>query len=799
MKKKIIFLLYIFIFISSFAVTTADGGFFRPIYYNEDIYEPTQKAIIIFDNVFEQLIIQATYKGDVDEFAWIVPVPSYPYINKSSPYLFEEVHYLTQPIYKRAPNLFFGSVMSNSFESLSDSKGVSVLDQKQIGIYQVTTLASDDPKALLNWLNANNYSVSPQAETVLDYYIQKKWYFIATRINLAPFDEKIIGSLKQINSSITNNQDAVDILTQQIFVYITSNNTFDQVFPLLNKALDYGPESQQEIGDYRYKNKPSILIQQDTYNRYYDQFNGYSESHAINDLTNRISQELNREVYIPSIWECKSYIQKNMDSSRCYVNEFRKDSDEYKLLSDLKCGKYCSYISEEKESYSSDDLAKVAANAVMDGNLKVKDHFRIQERDFSWYENDGDKFDYLFNQIASKLQNSAYLQDNRQALSDQLTKELLLRYNGKAGISSTNIYELSMFFAQKTLEDFKAKKEFSSSYIPAYGLLTEPNYASYKSLFEGDHNEYALRSNIKASVNDVVYWKQQTTKERLGEGTIDPLYMKFSTNEIIYPLKISSVNTGASEVLLYVFAKHRTEVKGIEGFKTEYAKWIETTDIRTEQYYNYLERVSRLSDERKTLEYRPTTSYYFLNSLLDDRYFLTKFRKEMWPKEMTDDLIIVPAKNDNKYIMTVYEPGYVLHWLETLIMFAILWGMIFGIYFLPRWINNKIIKNDTASVFYASKKRIAAYASVIPLVVIFLLIVQAFKDFMGHILEPFSKIFTFISHIFNYIGMPEIVNNLLVFIFAMAFIFLVIHLLGSAILQLFKKIKEKNEMQQMAK
>lgn len=776
----------ILVLLSSLAL--ADGGFFPPVYYKEDIYEPTQKGMIIFDGKTEQLIIEATYEGEMNDFAWIIPVPSYPDINKSSTYLFEELHFLTEPKYKKAPGFSF--LGRRTFAKVSETVGVTVHEQKQVGIYEVSVLSSEDSGALLKWLNDNNYRVSSEAESILDFYIQKKWYFMAMRINLVPHDEKLISSLQNINPSISSTEDAISILTDDIVNYIESETIYNELTAIRTTEIDYGEDEEELFGDYRSReiaNRPSVLITENDYNKFYEQYNGYFEDHILNKIENEVQSVLNNEIIIPDSWQCYNSVGQNIYFSRCYVWYFTKDSEEYQLLKDVECGKYCSLISEEKEQYTMDDLAKVGAYAVIKGDDRVKNYFGVIKEKYDWYDNEQDRLSNVENQIRNILRGT--LNIKRTSLVNQLTNELTTEYSQKTDSTFGSINEISTFFSEKTLDDFKQNKAFSSSYIYGFGLLTNQEYNEFKSLFDGDHNELKLKNNIETIVKNVIYWKQTTVQRKLGSGTVQPISIKFSTIDIIYPLKISSINKGASEVLLYVFAKYRTKVEGIEGFETEYAKWIETDDIKTDSYYSYLSRIREQAKTKPIYYYWVPSTYYYLNQLLDDRYFLTKFRKEMWPKEMTDDLLITQDKNNKEYRLTVYQDGYVLGWIGFFISLFIAWGILFGISFLPRWINNKMFSEE--SVFYASIKRCAVYALVIPIIMIFSgFFSNTVGRLAGNIVDDFfGEIFEFIFHLFNYIGLPGFINGIIVFIFGVIFIFFVIHIIISGIIQLYRRIR----------
>ncbi len=799
MKKVYLSVIFPLLLILFSPLALADGGFFPPVYYKEDIYEPTQKGIIIFDGNTEQLIIQAAYQGNMNDFAWIIPVPSYPAINKTSSYLFEELHFLTQPDYKRAPR--FG-VLSPSRLMASKSEGdVTVLEQMQVGIYEATILASENPKALLGWLNSNNYHVSQEAESALNFYIQKKWHFIAMRVNLAPYDEKLIASLKNINPSISSSEDAVTILTDDIIGHIISETKYSQLTAIRATTLDYGGDDEGPGADYdnygyrdmrRSENKPTALITEEGYNRFYEQYNGYFEDHIINEIQNKIQNKLEQQITVPDSWQCYNRYGRDIDYSKCDVWYFTQDSEEYQLLKGAECGKYCSLIEKEKNQYTMDDLAKVGAYAVANGDDRVKNYFGVTKEKGNWYDSYEDQFNNIQRQIQNKLRNS--LDSKRMLLANQLTNELIKTYSKQTGSAFGNLNEIATFFSEKTLENFKQNNAFSSSYVYGSGILTNQEYAQLKSLFDGDQDKLSLKNSVETTVKNVVYWKQTAIQKKLGSGTVQPISINFKTINIVYPLKISSVNKGASEILLYVFAKYRTKVEGIENFETEYAKWIEPEDIKTDSYNSYISRIRGLTSGKIMVPpygWSPNT-YYNLNQLLDDRYFLTKLRKEMWPKEMTDDLAITQAENNKEYKLTVYEKGYALGWAGFFIGLAILWAILFGICFLPKWINNKIIRKNEKSAFYISIKRCAAYAIIIPVIAF---LSSVFSNTVGRLVEKiaasFSVIFEFIFHLLNYIGLPKAINGAIILILVVSSIFFIIHLVGSFIVLLCQKLRTK--------
>jgi hypothetical protein len=107
---------------------------------------------------------------------------------------------------------------------------------------------------------------------------------------------------------------------------------------------------------------------------------------------------------------------------------------------------------------------------------------------------------------------------------------------------------------------------------------------------------------------------------------------EFGTPEPVYPLRISSINKGASEIDLYVFAEHRQQE---QGFEVSYASRVTAGEM---------------------------SRYPTLNKLLDREYFLTKLERTMWSGEMSYDIALADDTTVNPWTGAeedqVYEPKH---------------------------------------------------------------------------------------------------------------------------------------------
>ncbi|MFH1890806.1 MAG: DUF2330 domain-containing protein [Candidatus Kuenenbacteria bacterium] len=176
MIKKLFCILLLTFIISSPLVVFADGMMIAPP--DRYIWETDQKAVIFHKNGMETLVLSVTFSGNAEDFAWIVPTASRPEVSKSSDELFTSLDELTRimPDYPKSTGL--GHM--NRADVME--QGVVVIETKQVEYYDISVLAADDSKALVQWLNENGYEYPEEGRYILQSYIDNNWYFTAIKV-----------------------------------------------------------------------------------------------------------------------------------------------------------------------------------------------------------------------------------------------------------------------------------------------------------------------------------------------------------------------------------------------------------------------------------------------------------------------------------------------------------------------------------------------------------------------------------------------------------------------------------------
>ena len=184
------------LFISTFLIlstisNTLACGIYLPREGDANIIQ--ERALIRWVGGKEEIVLEMSVQGEATEAAWILPVPSPAEAELGKRALFDELQELTKP--SERTEIVYGE---GAFAGAgAPGRGVTVLEQKQLGPFEVSSLAAADGDALDSWLAENGYSFPAGIDAVLDYYVEKGWYYVA--IKLRPNQGALSGALDPIH------------------------------------------------------------------------------------------------------------------------------------------------------------------------------------------------------------------------------------------------------------------------------------------------------------------------------------------------------------------------------------------------------------------------------------------------------------------------------------------------------------------------------------------------------------------------------------------------------------------------
>jgi len=239
--KKTIVLLFLLIFGLSFiGPVMADGGMIPYEFDDRDIYEPSQTSLIVYKDGMEDIYLKVAYEGETNKFVWIIPTPSFPKVTTAPNDIFEVLSVLTGV----APK---ANTSSNDSFDLGQSEKVNVVvhSQEQVGIYDITVLSATGVDGLFDWLSNNKYPVKDDVKEVLNWYIEKEWYFTTVRINSESLLEKMVKSF-QGTDNVVNNDNFIEKFSDY-YTNVFKNNDFNQFQNILPALKIMDPDEADEI------------------------------------------------------------------------------------------------------------------------------------------------------------------------------------------------------------------------------------------------------------------------------------------------------------------------------------------------------------------------------------------------------------------------------------------------------------------------------------------------------------------------------------------------------------------------
>ena len=200
MKKKVILVLIAFTMLPllqsfcGFYVSTGDAK----------IFNQASEVILARDGNKNTVTMNSDFKGDVKDFAIVIPVPTvlkendikvvkkdiFNKLNRySEPRLVE--YYDEHPCQPRVmydEMVVMKSVAFNSSraEQKKDKElGVTIEAKYTVGEYDILILSAKESAGLKTWLLQNDYKIPAKAEEVLEPYIKSKMNFFVVKVNLA--------------------------------------------------------------------------------------------------------------------------------------------------------------------------------------------------------------------------------------------------------------------------------------------------------------------------------------------------------------------------------------------------------------------------------------------------------------------------------------------------------------------------------------------------------------------------------------------------------------------------------------
>lgn len=171
--------------------TEACGGCFAPPQTVQVVTD--HRMVLSLSRERTVLWDQFRYTGRPEDFSWILPIRNGPgvVVEEADNIFLQALDDVAAPVVNPAPipsctldrdDSLFGGRSSVGASASPPSAGVTVLNERVVGPYQVATLAATDPTALRTWLQSNGYAVPAAVGPVIDHYVDLRMDFVAVRL-----------------------------------------------------------------------------------------------------------------------------------------------------------------------------------------------------------------------------------------------------------------------------------------------------------------------------------------------------------------------------------------------------------------------------------------------------------------------------------------------------------------------------------------------------------------------------------------------------------------------------------------
>jgi hypothetical protein len=212
------------------SIVLGDGKYFPEKVYKASPSIPAQRALLVYKDGVETLVIESALQGQGKNFGWVIPVPAKPTeFEKASAGFLDTLSLNLQPMIIDKPPmivgtscfiaviatvcyfmtvckwprsslgstvfllvillvlgaLFMPNLGVNPSGTSTSMNPIRVVETSDVGDYVLTVLEADTPKALDEWLSVHGFAeLTKEEETIVASYIQEGWYFIVAKLRL---------------------------------------------------------------------------------------------------------------------------------------------------------------------------------------------------------------------------------------------------------------------------------------------------------------------------------------------------------------------------------------------------------------------------------------------------------------------------------------------------------------------------------------------------------------------------------------------------------------------------------------
>ncbi len=167
----------------------ACGGCFAP---NDSVTVVTaHRMAVSVSSTQTTLWDQIEYAGDPEDFVWVLPIQGEMLVELADNAFFEALEQATTvnlqgsfaPYQNFCPDPCGGLRGGAADSGVSADGGVTVYGEAVVGPYETVTIGSEDPNALVTWLQGNDYAVPDSILPTIAHYVDQGLNFAVLRLS----------------------------------------------------------------------------------------------------------------------------------------------------------------------------------------------------------------------------------------------------------------------------------------------------------------------------------------------------------------------------------------------------------------------------------------------------------------------------------------------------------------------------------------------------------------------------------------------------------------------------------------
>ncbi|BCL33852.1 DUF2330 domain-containing protein [Nostoc sp. MS1] len=230
------------------------------------LYNQASQVVIARDGDRTVLTMANDFKGEVKDFAMVVPVPTViqkEQVRVAQPKIIERLDAFSAPrlveyfdsdpcapqyrdrLYEAVPAP--AARISGATRGDNANLGVTIEAKFNVGEYEILILSAKESGGLETWLNRNGYKIPRGAKQLLQPYIRSRMKFFVAKVNLDKFEQSGYEFLRPLQISYQSPKFMLPIRLGMM----NANTAQDLIVYILS------PQGQAEITNYRTVKVPS--------------------------------------------------------------------------------------------------------------------------------------------------------------------------------------------------------------------------------------------------------------------------------------------------------------------------------------------------------------------------------------------------------------------------------------------------------------------------------------------------------------------------------------------------------------